>query len=131
MDLGGFTTDKRKAEYILAMHNFTFQKIINESEPDTEIPTGVFGSGKYVIIFNVARDLSKFSFGIINSNLPIGEFFDVFADTMSPKAVAGFQTIQNELKEKNLNNSLKTTLSVDDSKFEIAFRNYLALSGRQ
>lgn len=45
-DLGGYTTDIKKAEYILAVHNLSFEKILSETPKTTKLPSGMFASGK-------------------------------------------------------------------------------------
>ena len=56
-DFGGFTTDLKKAEYILAVHGLTFEKILSEMPETTELPSGMFSTGKYVVAFNISWDL--------------------------------------------------------------------------
>ena len=58
-DLGGFTTDIKKAEYILAVNNLTFEKVLSEHSKTTKIPSGMFASGKYVVAFNISWDLKN------------------------------------------------------------------------
>jgi hypothetical protein len=102
--LGGITSDLRKAEYILAVHGFTFEQMLKESPSVAKIPSGMFGTGRYILAYNIAWDLSFVNFGFINYNVDLQKNFDAFADFMSPKSVAGFHKLQEELRLK------KTTL---------------------
>lgn len=82
-DLGGFTTDLKKAEYILAVHNLTFEKILSKTPKTTEFPSGMFASGKYIVSFNISWDMEKVNIGLINYQIDLENNFDVFADCMS------------------------------------------------
>lgn len=127
-ELGGHTQDKRKAEYILACHNKTFMGILNTISKTTKIPTGMFESGKYIISFNIDRDLSNVNFGILNSNIDIEKNFDVFADCFSPKFITAFHKLQIQIKEKIKNQGQEMSvieLSDNQQDFEIAYKNYL------
>lgn len=124
-DLGGFTTDLKKAEYILAVHNLTFEKILSETPKTTEIPSGMFASGKFIVSFNISWDLKKVNIGLMNYQMDLDKYFDVFADCMSPKAVAGFHTLREKIKLKNKSELSNIKLSDDDSDFVIAYGNYI------
>jgi len=124
-DLGGFTTDIKKAEYILALHNLTFEKILNETPKTTELPSGMFMSGKYVVAFNISWDLKKVNIGLINYEIDLDKHFDVFADSMTPKSVAGFHTLREKIKQKDKSELNKIELSDDNSDFVIAYGNYI------
>ena len=130
-DLGGFTTDLKKAEYILAMHNLTFDKILSETPKTTKIPSGMFSSGKYVVAFNISWDLKDVNIGLINYKIDLDKYFDVFADAMSPKSVAGFHKFKEKIKNKNQSELNKIELSDDDSDFVIAYGNYIEHYNRQ
>jgi len=124
-DLGGFTTDLKKAEYILAVHGLTFEKILSETPKTTEIPSGMFSTGKYVVAFNISWDLKKVNIGFINYQTDLDKYFDVFADCMSPKSVAGFHKFREKIKTKGQSELNKTELSDNDSDFVIAYGNYI------
>ena len=124
-DLGGITKDLKKAEYILAVHNQSFEKLLSKIPQTTKIPAGMFGSGKYIICFNFSRDLSTVNFGIINHNIDLETNFDAFADSFSPKSVAGFYEIQKQLKSKKETELNSIELSENDSDFVIAYGNYI------
>lgn len=130
-DLGGITNDLRKAEYILAVHGWTFDEMLKNSSPTAKIPSGMFGTGRFIVAFNIAWDLSNVNFGFINCNIDLVKNFDTFADCMSPKSVAGFHKLQEELKLKKQSESTKIELSDNDSDFEIAYRNYIEHRNRQ
>ena len=70
-DLGGFTTDIKKAEYILAVNNLSFEKILSEMPSTAELPSGMFISGKYVVAFNISWDLKKVNVGLINYEIDL------------------------------------------------------------
>ena len=130
-DLGGFTTDLKKAEYILAVHGLTFEKILSGMPKTTKIPSGAFASGKYVVMFNIAWDLKSVNFGFINYQTDLDKYFDVFADTMSPKSVAGFHKLKEQIKLKDQSELNKIELSDNDSDFVIAYGNYIEHNNRQ
>lgn len=124
-DLGGLITDMKKAEYILAIHKISLEKILKEMGPNVKIPASMFGSGNYIMAFNFSRDLSNINFGIINSSIDLDENFDPFADALSPKAVAGFHKIQQEIKAKKDSEKTQYELSDNPSDFIIAYGNYI------
>ncbi|WP_291101065.1 MULTISPECIES: hypothetical protein [unclassified Flavobacterium] len=124
-DLGGFTTDIKKAEYILAVHNLSFEKILSETPKTTELPSGMFPSGKYVVSFNISWDLKSINIGFMNYEMDLDKYFDLFADCMSPKGVAGFHIIREKIKLKNKTELNKIELSDDNSDFVIAYGNYI------
>ena len=124
-DLGGITNDLRKAEYILAVHGLTFEEMLKNSSPTAKIPTGMFGTGRYIVAFNIAWDLSHVNFGLINYNIDLQKNFDAFADFMSPKSVAGFFKLHEELKTKKQSELSNIELSDNTLDFKIAYRNYI------
>ena len=124
-DLGGFTTDIKKAEYILAVHNLTFEKILSEHSKTTKIPSGMFATGRYVVAFNISWDLKIVNIGFMNYEMDLDKYFDVFADCLSPKAVAGFHKLRQEIELKDKSELSKIELSDDNSDFEIAYGNYI------
>ncbi|WP_438967242.1 hypothetical protein [Flavobacterium sp.] len=133
-ELGGFTTNIRKAEYILAVHGLTFESILSTIPKSTKTPFGMFASGKFIVTFNIQWDLKYVNIGFINYETDLDKNFDVFADTFSPKSVAGFYKLQTELKEKVKNNEInldKIELSDDNLDFEIAYENYIEHKNRQ
>jgi hypothetical protein len=133
-DLGGFTTAIKKAEYILAVHNLTFEKILSKIPKTTERPSGMFTSGRYVVAFNISWDLKDVNIGFINYKMDLDKNFDILADSFSPKSVAGFHKLQMILKEQIKRNEIdinKIELSDDDSDFEIAYGNYMEHRNRQ
>lgn len=130
-DLGGFTTDIKKAEYILAVHNLSFEKILSETPKTTKLPTGMFISGKYVVAFNISWDLKNVNIGFMNYEMDLDKYFNIFADCMSPKGVAGFHTLREKIKLKDKSELSKTKLSDNDSDFEIAYGNYIEHCNRQ
>ncbi len=130
-DLGGFTTDLKKAEYILAVHNLTFEKILSKTPKTTEFPSGMFASGKYIVSFNISWDMEKVNIGLINYQIDLENNFDVFADCMSPKAVAGFHTLREKIKLKDKSELSKIELSDDESDFAVAYGIYIEHRNRQ
>lgn len=125
-DLGAITKNLRKAEYILAVHSLTFDKILKMTSPTTKMPSGMFGTGRFILAYNIAWDLSNLNFGFINYHIDLQKNFDAFADSMSPKSVAAFHKLQEELKLKRQPElETKIEFSDNDSDFEIAYRNYI------
>ncbi|GGZ65298.1 hypothetical protein [Mesonia mobilis] len=124
-DLGGSTTDLKKAEYILAVHGLTFKEILAKTPKNTKFPSGAFTSGKYVVMFNIDWDLKNVNFGFLNYKIDLDENFNLFADCFSPKSVAGFHTLKEQIKNKNHLELNKTKLSDNDSDFVIAYGNYI------
>jgi hypothetical protein len=130
-DLGGFTTDLKKAEYILAVNNLSFEKILSTMPKNVKIPSGAFSCGKFVVMFNISWDLKKVNIGLINYQTDLDKYFDIFADAFSPKAVAGFHQLREKIKLKDQSELNKFELSDNDSNFEIAFGNYIEHRNRQ
>ena len=130
-DLGGFTTDLKKAEYILATHGLSFEKILNQTPKTTELPSGMFSSGKYVVAFNISWNLKNVNIGFINYQTDLDKHFDVFADSMSPKFVAGFHKLREKIKVKDQAELNKIELSDNELDFEIAYKNYKEHCNRQ
>ena len=123
-DLGGSTSDLRKAEYILVKHGLNFKKILSETPNSIELPSGMFIAGKYVVAFTISRDLKNVNIGFINYQTDLDKYFDVFADSMSPKTVAGFHKLREKIKLKDQNKLNSVLLSDNNSDFEIAYQNY-------
>jgi hypothetical protein len=130
-DLGGFTTDLKKTEYILAVHGLTFDKILSKIPKTTELPSGMFASGKYIVSFNISWDLKNVNIGLINYKTDLDKHFDFFADSMSPKSVAGFHKLREQIKDKDQSELNKIELSDNDSDFVIAYGNYIEHRNRQ
>lgn len=124
-DLGGFTTDINKAEYILAMHNLTFDKILSETPKTAKIPAGMFATGRYVVAFNISWDLKNVNIGLLNYKIDLDKYFNLFADAMSPKSVSGFHNFKEKIKNGGQSDLNKVELSEDDSDFILAYGNYL------
>lgn len=124
-DLGGFTTDINKAEYILAMHNLSFDKILSETPKTTKIPTGMFASGRYVVAFNISWDSKSVNMGFLNYNIDLAKHFNLFADAMSPKSIAGFHKFKENIKNKEQSELKKVELSDNDSDFVVAYGNFI------
>jgi len=124
-NLGGTTNDLKKAEYILAVHNLSFDKILMESSGHKNIPSGMFPTGRYIVCFNISRDMSNVNFGFINHKINLIRNSDVFADCLSPKAVAGFHKFQEQLKSKSDSDFNNIHLSDNNSDFVIAYGNYI------
>ena len=120
--LGATINNKQKAEYLLAMTGKSFADILNQTDKSVKIPSGGFGVGQYVVLFNISWDLTIFNFGIINANIDLDINFDAFADSFSPKAVAAFHQLKTELKLKN--SSKTVVFSADNFDFEIAYQSY-------
>jgi hypothetical protein len=123
--LGGFTTDLKKAEYILAVHGLTFEKILSETPKTTKLPSGMFPTGKYVVTFNISWDLKNVSIGLINHKTDLDKYFDVFADSMSPKTISGFHKLKEQIKLKDQSELNKIQLSDNDSDFVLAYGDYI------
>jgi len=130
-DFGGFTSDLKKTEYNLAAQGLSFEKILNSTPKTTEIPSGMFTSGKYVVFFNIAWNLKKVQIGFINYQTDLDKYFDIFADSMSPKLVAGFHKLREQVKVKDQSELNKIELSDNELDFEIAYRNYKEQYNRQ
>ena len=124
-DVGGFTTDFKKAEYILAMHDLSFDKIIKTAPKENELPTGMFPSGEYIVIFNLDWNITDVSIGLIHYNVDLDKNFDIFADHMSPKSVASFYELKQLISQKEQSELTKIELSDSESDFEIAYENYI------
>lgn len=130
-DLGGFTTDVRKAEYILAVNNLSFEKILGTIAKTTQNPSGAFACGKYIVMFNVAWGLESVNIGLIDYQTDLDKYFDVFADSMSPKSIAAFHQLRERIKLQDQSELFNIELSDNDSDFEIAYRNYIEHRNRQ
>lgn len=130
-NLGGITNNLRKAEYILAVHNLSFEKILNQCSKSTIIPSAMFHSGKYIVALNINRNLSYINMGFINYEINLDDNFDLFADCFSPKAVSGFHKLQQQVKLKKESELNSIELSDNDSDFEIAYGNYIEHRNRQ
>ncbi len=124
-NLGGITNDFKKAEYILAVHKMSFEKILIESSGHSNIPSGMFSTGRFIVCFNIARDLSNVNFGFINYKVDLQNNFDAFADCLSPKAVMGFHKFQEKLRLKEEYELNGIELSDNDSDFVIAYGKYI------
>jgi len=123
-DIGGFTTDLKKAEYILAMHELSFDMIIKTAPKENELPSGMFPSGEYIVIFNLDWDIKNVSIGLIKYNVDLDKNFDIFADNMSPKSVATFNELKQRISQTDKSELNKIELSDSESDFEIAYENY-------
>ena len=124
-DLGGYTTDLHKAEYILAVHGLTLEQIISQTPRTTKIPSGGFISGRYVVMFNISWDLNHVNIGFINYQIDLDKHFDVFADCMSPKSVAGFNQFRERIKQKDQSELNRTQLSDSNSDFVLAYGEFI------
>lgn len=124
-DLGGFTTDLKKAEYILAVNGLTFEKVLSQTPKTVKIPSGAFMCGKFVVMFNLSWDLKSANFGLIHYQTDLDKYFDVFADCMSPKSVAGFHQLREKIILKGDSELSKIELSDNDSDFVLAYGNYI------
>ena len=129
-NLGGFTTDLKKVEYNLATHGITFEKILNDTPKSTEIPTGMFTSGKYVIAFNISWDLKKTRIGFIHYNIDLDKNFEICAYSISPKSVGAFHKLREQVKNKEKIELNKIELSDNELEFEIAYNNYVEHKNR-
>ena len=130
-DLGAITTDLKKAEYILAVYKTSFEEILRNTSKTTVNPSVMFGSGEYIIALNLAWDLKSVNLGFINYKIDLDKYFDSFADCFSPKSVAAFHKIKEELKQKDLTKSKKIEFSDNDSDFVIAYGNYIEHHNRR
>jgi len=122
-DLGGYTTDPKKAEYILATQRLTFNKILSGMPSRVKIPSGGFTLGKYVVMFNISWDLENINVGLLHYEIDLDKHFDVFADCMSPKSVAGFHQLREKIKGMSELDPIE--LSDNDSEFMVAYENYI------
>ncbi len=116
-DLGGYTKDKRKIEYILAVYGMSFKQILNEfPNKDAKIVVGAFHSGKYAVFYSMDWNLENVVLGFINYEVDLVENFDFFADTFSPKAVQGFHDLKEIIKKKG---------ELELNKIELSDNNYI------
>ena len=74
----------------------------------------MFDAGKYIVILQFDKDLSKGSMHFVNYEIDLESNFDLFADTMIPKSVAGFHKLQERIKGKDIT-SLSPVLLTDMS----------------
>lgn len=130
-DLGGTIKDLKKAEYFFAVFGLTLEKILSQTPKTTEIPSGAFICGKYVVMFNISWNLKNVSIGFINYQIDLDKYFDVFADSLSPKAVVAFHKLKEQIKQKDQTELNKFELSDNDSNFVIAYGNYIEYHNRQ
>ena len=124
-DFGGITNDKRKAEYNLAKFNLSFEKILKGTLPTTELPSGMIICGKYILSFNIKRDLSFVNFGFINSEIEFDENFNAFADLFPPKLVGQFHKYKEKIKLKSELERNSVSLSDDEESFEKIYQSYI------
>ena len=59
----------------------------------------MFITGKYVVAFSISWNLKSVNIGFINYQTDLDKYFDVFADCMSPKTVAGFHELREKIKK--------------------------------
>ena len=69
--------------------------------------------------------------GFIHYQTDLDKHFDVFADSMSPKSVAGFHKFREKIKAKDQSELNTIERSDSESDFEIAYGNYLEHCNRQ
>ncbi len=129
-DLGGYTKDKRKIEYIFASYGMSFEKILNEAPKTSKIVAGAFHSGRYVVFYSMDWDLKNAVLGFVNYKVDLVENFDLFADVFSPKAVQGFHDLKEIIKKKSELELNKIKLSDDSSEFEMAYNSYIEFVNR-
>jgi hypothetical protein len=124
-DLGGITTDIKKAEYNLAKFNLSFEKILKGTLETTEFPAGMIICGKYILSFNMKRDLSFVNFGFINSEIEFDRNFNAFADLLPPKLVGQYHKFLEKIKLKSEEELNSVSLSDDEEQFERIYESYI------
>ncbi|MDO6802951.1 hypothetical protein Q4595_10865 [Wenyingzhuangia sp. 1_MG-2023] len=130
-NLGGIIKDKRKAEFLFALHGTTFETILNQYPYDKEKIDGMFSSGRYVVYFNMKKDLSFFNIGLINYEIDLNSNFNAFADNTSPKSVAEHHRQREKIKLKTEEELNFFSLSDDELIFEKAYQSYKDYVSRQ
>ena len=99
-DIGGETHDMKKINYTLAMFNLTKEKLMSEVSKKTIIPTLMFHAGRYVVICQFNLEFTKGQMAFINFQIDLDKNFDHFADSFSPKTVAGFHQMQKTIENR-------------------------------
>lgn len=122
-DIGGFTTDIRKVRYILATQNLTIESILDNTPRTTKKPALMLIIGRFVVYVAISWDLKNVTSAFINYTVDLDRNFNTFADTLSPKAVAQFHLLKEEIKEldKQYLNSIE--LSDDEQLFEKIYQD--------
>ena len=116
-NIGGFTYDLKKAAYIFATQGYTIKELLSHCSKNAKIPTGMMPIGEYIAVYNIAWDLSRVAVGFIKYNISLDENFDHFADLLTPKSVAGFHMLQEELRLNKQQQLTIVELSTDDIPF--------------
>lgn len=97
--LGGTTRDLTKIRFALSKFNLDVENIIKTTV--TDLYTGIFHAGRYVAIFQFDKEFTKGQLAFINYETNLDSHFDIFADTLTPKTVAGFFKMQQIIKSKD------------------------------
>lgn len=127
---GGIIKDVRKAEYLLATNGMSIESFVRDFPNRETIPSGGFTKGEFVILFNIDRDLKSANVAVVNSKIDLDSHFDTFADSMSPKAVAGFHQLKQQILSGQQPGS-SVFLSSSEEDFQKAYESYLEYRSRQ
>ena len=100
-DLGGYTTDIMKIRYALKKFKMNVDKIVKDTPMHIIFPSGGFHAGRYVVLFKLNRELTDCHLAFINYEINLEENFNVFADSLSPKTIGAFFSLQNIIKLKD------------------------------
>lgn len=123
-NLGGATTNNKKAEYILAAHGLTFKDIIDGSNISLPFASAIFTTGRFIVIINLNWDCEKVNIGFINHQNDLDKNFDTYADVFTPKSLPIIHKLQEELKLQSSIQLNSVELSSDDVLFEKMYQIY-------
>lgn len=112
-DLGAITRDINKIKHTLGKLNVNVNELIDSIADHTVIPTSMFDAGRYIIIFQFNRTLTSGSMAFFNYTIDLKKNFDSFADSLSPKVVAGFYEMQKHIQQKSDKELSSVELSED------------------
>ena len=122
-DKGGYTKNLLKIAYNLNKFNISKEKLLSGVTEKTIVPTTIFHAGKYVVIYQFDRDFTKGNMAFINFEIDLDENFNIFADSLTPKTVAGFHQMREIIKSKGFNYWQLVELSDNPAFFEIQSQN--------
>lgn len=124
-DIGGSTTDLKKAEYIFALHGMNFEQILSQCPKSAKTPGGAFISGRFIILYNLSWSLDRVLVALINHKVDLAKYFDVFADSLSPQTVQAFHDLKEIIRQTDESELNDIRVSDNDDDFKIAYKNYI------
>lgn len=123
-NLGGATTNIKKAEYILASHGLTFKDIIDGNPKNLQYVFSIFSTGKYIVACKLKNDCKKVKIEFVNHQIDLNRYFDNYADAFPPKSLPIIHKLQEELKLQSSIQLNSVELSSDDVLFEKMYQIY-------